>query len=343
MHAHAQESTSDDRGRAAETVASTQAVSPMGRAILDAAWKHRREADDLPDCSHLVHDVYTLAGYSYPYATSSQLYDGVDQFRRVKTPEAGDLIVWPGHAGIVVDPAAHSFYSSQRTGLKLDFYDSRWWRRRSQPRFYRYNAVNAVRAAEVASNTGPEEGRTAKGDGEVMPAASNNTEAAETPSLTTREPAASLSSLPADSRVQLRSPKLTKAAIVEAIQRMTRNSAQEADGDKDFQGAVVDRISVKRIRVSGSHGTAQVQIATRANLTTDSAEMRKERHTVRVNLERSGHVWFADLGGDTNFISTDAAVAALSVRLADLARANAPRAEQARVVTVLQALLRKPQ
>ncbi|GAC1683209.1 MAG: hypothetical protein PVS2B2_22290 [Candidatus Acidiferrum sp.] len=39
-----------------------------------------------PDCSHLVYQIYELAGFSYPYASSFDLYDGIDNFQRVATP-----------------------------------------------------------------------------------------------------------------------------------------------------------------------------------------------------------------------------------------------------------------
>src|SRR5919201_5368971 len=41
-----------------------------GKAILEAAWTHRTnvDVDDKPDCSHLVHDIYSLTGLDYDYA-----------------------------------------------------------------------------------------------------------------------------------------------------------------------------------------------------------------------------------------------------------------------------------
>jgi hypothetical protein len=56
------------------------------------------------DCSHFVQYLYQQAGLYYGYAPSRTLYDGMEGFRRVSHPEAGDLIVWRGHVGIVVDP-----------------------------------------------------------------------------------------------------------------------------------------------------------------------------------------------------------------------------------------------
>jgi cell wall-associated NlpC family hydrolase len=91
------------------------------------------------DCSHLVHDIYERAGFPYDYATSRDLYDGVDAFRRVRVPLPGDIIVWRGHVGIVIDPDSHSFLSALRSGVKVSAYDTHYWKMRGQPRFYRYS------------------------------------------------------------------------------------------------------------------------------------------------------------------------------------------------------------
>lgn len=90
------------------------------------------------DCSHLVHDIYVRAGFPYEYATSRDLYDGVDSFRRVRTPLPGDIIVWRGHVGIVIDPDTHQFLSALRSGVKVSEYDTNYWKMRGHPRFYRY-------------------------------------------------------------------------------------------------------------------------------------------------------------------------------------------------------------
>jgi hypothetical protein len=53
-------------------------------------------------------------------------------------PQPGDLVVWRGHVGIVVNPAQHIFYSAMRSGPGTDTYDAPYWKRRGQTRFYRY-------------------------------------------------------------------------------------------------------------------------------------------------------------------------------------------------------------
>ncbi|HVR24718.1 MAG TPA: hypothetical protein VMU26_15500, partial [Candidatus Polarisedimenticolia bacterium] len=77
-----------------------------GLAILSAALDSRHHHSDFTsDCSHFVHGLYERAGFPFEYASSSDLYEGTDEFRQVTTPQPGDLAVWHGHAGIVVNPA----------------------------------------------------------------------------------------------------------------------------------------------------------------------------------------------------------------------------------------------
>lgn len=109
-----------------------------GSAILKVALNSRHHADYVLDCSHLVHELYKRAGLRYEYASSSDLYEGIEEFRRVATPQAGDLAVWRGHVGIVVDPAQRSFYSVLHSGPGVDYYDSPYWKRRGRPRFFRF-------------------------------------------------------------------------------------------------------------------------------------------------------------------------------------------------------------
>ena len=109
-----------------------------GRMVVNTAWEHREQVDRKPDCSHLVHQIYRLAGFSYPYASSIDLYEGIDNFRRVSTPHPGDLVVWRGHVGIVINPAKPTFYSSVSSGLRTEYYDRPYWRTLGRPRFYRY-------------------------------------------------------------------------------------------------------------------------------------------------------------------------------------------------------------
>jgi hypothetical protein len=102
------------------------------------------------DCSHLVHAIYQRAGFPYAYADSDDLYDGVAGFQRVSQPQSGDLVVWPGHAGIVIRPSRHVFFSFLRAGPGTDDYQSTYWSGRGQPRFYCYLKNRACAGCAVA-------------------------------------------------------------------------------------------------------------------------------------------------------------------------------------------------
>ncbi len=108
------------------------------RAVVAAALGSKTTRYGERDCSHLVHAVYQRAGFPYAYATSEDLYDGVEGFQRVSQPQAGDVVVWRGHAGIVIRPSRHLFYSFLHAGPGTDDYRNRYWRGRGDPRFYRY-------------------------------------------------------------------------------------------------------------------------------------------------------------------------------------------------------------
>lgn len=90
------------------------------------------------DCSHFVQYLYEQAGLYYGYTPSRVLYAGTKGFRRVVHPKAGDLIVWRGHVGIIVDPKETTFLSALRSGVKTSSYQSTYWKRRGRPRFLRY-------------------------------------------------------------------------------------------------------------------------------------------------------------------------------------------------------------
>jgi hypothetical protein len=109
-----------------------------GLAVIAAALDSRTHLNREPDCSHLVHAIYSRAGFPYSYAPSSDLYAGTHEFQRVSHPQAGDLVVWQGHAGIVVNPAQHVFFSALGSGLGTDAYDAPYWKERGRVRFYRY-------------------------------------------------------------------------------------------------------------------------------------------------------------------------------------------------------------
>lgn len=103
------------------------------------------------DCSHFVQYLYEQAGLYYGYAPSRTLYDGMEGFKRVAHPKPGDLIVWRGHVGIVVDPEETTFLSALRSGVRISSYQSHYWQRRGKPRFLRYIGPDDGGATEWAT------------------------------------------------------------------------------------------------------------------------------------------------------------------------------------------------
>jgi len=110
----------------------------QGMKLVKTAREQKAQVRDKPDCSHLVNRIYKLSGFPYPYASSFDLYDGIDNFRQVTTPRSGDLVVWRGHVGIVINAVEHTFYSSVTSGFRTEYYDAPYWRAQGRPRYYRY-------------------------------------------------------------------------------------------------------------------------------------------------------------------------------------------------------------
>jgi len=134
----AQQRVGNDPGRKHSRQAERALTPDDGMSVIAAALDAKLRRDAAHDCSHLVHAIYERAGFPYTYATSNDLYAGVEGFRRVSYPQPGDIIVWHGHTGIVVQPSRHVFFSFLTAGPGTDNYHSRYWFARGIPRFYRY-------------------------------------------------------------------------------------------------------------------------------------------------------------------------------------------------------------
>jgi hypothetical protein len=102
-----------------------------------------------------VHTIYEHAGFPYSYVSSSDLYRGVPEFRHVVHPQPGDLVAWPGHVGIVVNPSQDTFFSSLRSGLGVESYSAPYWKERGQPRFFRYSKAPSIARSEKPAHLAP--------------------------------------------------------------------------------------------------------------------------------------------------------------------------------------------
>jgi hypothetical protein len=326
-----------------------------GLAILGAALDSRHHPVSSSDCSHLVHGLYERAGFPYEYASSSDLYAGADEFRRVASPQPGDLAVWRGHAGIVVNPAQHSFFSVLHSGPGVDSYNSPYWKRRGPPRFYRY--VKAVPTGVVASSI-----RTATLKPTALDKAEPREPAEEDPapdlweesSSETRSSTKLAESQPAN-------PTIFRLPVVNSIhpkpdqvsaaflQACTDSEAGLRGRDlfKPSQSLIVfDHFTVKKVHISGSQDWVDVQIDELVSLTGGKAEVHKRSQRQRWPLSRRDNSsWQLTPSRDTIYLPQPIAVRLLAHDLAQITEDSpdpASRApEKAELARLLDALLQK--
>ena len=332
-----------------------------GETIVNAAWERERQTGRRPDCSHLVHEVYTHAGYPYPYADSFELYAGMHSFVRVPKPQPGDLVVWRGHVGIVVDPGKRSFFSSVTSGLRTELYDAPQWRARGPARFYRYAAAtrgNLTLANErrpritkepvqVVTALPVEDSRAnSSGSAEPITKSANST--------TTVAPDVGLPSsgskleIPSSILVAASRDRPTEAEIAEAVSELnngTGNILREEDLSRlDRKVIVYDNLSIDRIEFKGNRGSAQARIKSRATLRGASIERRPRYEKFQWELRRVNGGWEVLVPKDRVYVPRDVAVRMLAARLASLAQdsgvsgSDSSLRQQAQIVRALSAL-----
>ncbi|MGB2890383.1 MAG: hypothetical protein WBC04_22050 [Candidatus Acidiferrales bacterium] len=309
-----------------------------GLAVVSAARDRREQARHKPDCSHLVHQIYDLAGFPYPYASSFDLYEGVESFRRVATPHAGDLVVWRGHAGIVIDPAQRSFYSSVRLGSRAEYYDGAYWRARGRPRFYRYIVGGA---STLLAADSPRPGRISEGGAQAVTGpAPRETSDAPTPatsSLAGPEPvAASATRTPTADR-PLEAPSSILVAIAgdwptedeigESISELNsaagnvlRNGAPVKPGRTVV---IYDQLRVERLEIQGDRGWAHVQVDGRLLISGEKFERKHRREKFRWELRRTSQGWQLLAVPNRVYVPRDVAVRELAAQLALLTQNDA--------------------
>jgi hypothetical protein len=273
-------------------------LSPSeGLAILGTALDSRHHRSDFSsDCSHFVHALYERAGFRYEYASSSDLYEGTDDFRRVSTPQAGDLAVWRGHAGIVVNPAQHSFFSVLHSGPGVDSYDSPYWRHRGQPRFFRYfkQAPSGVLDSSIRSASWQP---AALNDAEPYEPAPDNrpsgiserqfSEAAASPRLAKNMPV-NAAPFPV---VILTSVRPRADQVSSAFLQACNGSEEQVRGRDLFRSAgslvVFDHFEVKKLHITGNQGWIEVQFDELFSVTEGNAEIHKQSERQRWALKRT--------------------------------------------------------
>jgi NlpC/P60 family protein len=330
-----------------ESTSSRLLTADEGLAIIGSALETRHSRHANGDCSHLVHAIYEQAGFSYRYADSSQLYDGTENFRRVTHPQPGDLAVWRGHAAIVINPAQNSFFSATRSGLRVQSYSSKYWKRRGPPRFFRYMKT-ASPSAPSAIRTATDKRPTLRNVGSRTPI----TVERDSDDLSTDDP--STPALPTSSNLPrilvLHAPQPKPKQVDERLSQHfdeTDKALRSQDVLRLSQPlAVFDHIEVKSVHLKGNQAWAGVKIDGLSSLIAGSVTPKKRSEEQRwVLTRRDADTWELLLPLKTTYLPHDLAVRILANRLAALADHTLEAAdsskEQAQLARILNLLLEK--
>jgi hypothetical protein len=348
--------TREDLDLQHKAIVSRPVTADEGLAILGAALESRHRAGSHSDCSHLVHAVYKRAGFPYGYAPSTDLYAGIDEFLRVANPQPGDLAVWRGHAGIVVNPVQHSFFSLVRSGPGVESYDSPYWKRRGRPRFFRYikAAPGGVLSSSVQTaslnpttlgNAGPHEPAaedTMSDDG------SKESSGEARSSIGVAANQAVNATIPRVAVVHSIHPKPDQvdAAFLQACMD-SEESLRGRDLFKSAQPLIVfDHYAVSKVHIAGSQNWVDVQIDELVSLTGGKVEVHKRSERQRWPLSRRDKTsWELTAPRGTIYLPQHIAVRIMSQQLEQLIEDRPGTAarpqEKAELARLLDALLQK--
>lgn len=299
----------------------SEGAALVGRALEDP------EVNQAPDCSHLIHHLLTSAGLDYPYATSFEIFSGIPQFRRVKNAQPGDLIVWRGHVGLVVDPAQNTFFSRTGSGPRTDEYTSDYWRGRGHPRFYRYIVGSRnLRLPETTVYTA--NATTTANDAET--AASS-----ESPDELDADPTHASTSVHADpipESIQILAERGKPAIedVEEGLSELANASASalETENRRRLSAVLVRELRVEKIQTKGDKGWAEVQVDSRVELSPDLTWKRARPKKLRWELRKDHDGWQISAPKDRLYIPQSAAVPLLAKQLSTLSTAPVPAARQ---------------
>jgi len=323
-----------------------------GRKILAAIPTVDAGVESETDCSHLVHDIYEQAGFPYEYATSRELYVGNANFTRVRAPQAGDLVVWRGHVGIVIDPKQHSFFSFVRSGADTQFYDSPYWRVRGTARFFRYvveKPFHADRTLEAADRADDEPNRGNSDSLEnhqpaklskPVPRGSRSASMADTAGPIAVE-------TPRETVLQVAGKTPSPDEVIAAFVEMNQDS-RESLRTRGLSGPgksviVYRELRVSAVQIKGKRGTALVRIdslgASSDTLTNSQPGWREQS----VEFEKTKRGWVMRPVEGAAYVKREVALQVLSARLADLSQKREGTPEQEReerqIIRFLNALV----
>lgn len=314
-----------------------------GLTIIGAALESRGHSKAKLDCSHLVQAIYERAGYPYAYVNSRDLYAGIEEFHRVARVQSGDLVVWPGHVGIVISPTQKTFFSSLTSGAGLETYDSPYWKKRGTARFYRYVSVRAPIYGEpgnrgLGQSAIPNLQRAALAAKDAITALPDETTPADF------EQRASM-------RGPIRAPILEASKpkaeqITAALRSALEDSGTPGDADVfalTLPWIVVGELEARAVKIHGNQGEVTVRITSLLSLGGSEANFEKQQQIERWTLRRRDRkTWEVLFPEDALYVRRDVAVRALAhqlARLSDTEESSTGLRQKSQLAQMLNAIL----
>jgi hypothetical protein len=294
------------------------------------------------------------------------LYAGVHgNFRRVRHAQAGDLVAWPGHVGIVLNPRQHSFYSLVRSGLQTEDYLAPYWRSRGTPRFYRYvvegsSGVRTVKTADrVPRSSKSPVYKNSDAATEVRAEAERPAEKPATEEVSLRAkvkaPAVESENEAADSvpsaiLVTAEQRRPTAEEVLEAISKRNDATAEVFRTPQPLNTktpvVIFDAIRVEKIETKRDRGWAHLQIDSHVQVADGGADFKRRHEKVKWELRRDTSGWTAVAPAERNYVPRDAAIRVLAGQLAEMSQSEAAAqhdetviGQEARIANLLSALL----
>jgi hypothetical protein len=267
-----------------------------GREVVHLALRHVT-AGQKPDCSHLVHEILSDAGLSYPYATSFEIFAGIPQFQRVRRAQPGDLIVWPGHVGLVVDPRATTFFSSTGSGPRTDEYSSDYWRRRGYPRFYRYVVAGTIQFAHRTTEERVKPSAQAGMRASTEPSRSDEEQSEGPPEISADDPspAAESYAIPKSIQVVTEHDRPSKDDLEQAISELTNASpsasALEAAKRRSMSVVFVRDWRIDKVKLQADTGWVQLRLRSSGERGPDGTWKKARAQKLRCELRRAESGW----------------------------------------------------
>jgi hypothetical protein len=328
-YARSQPSGAKDRSRLLSASA--------GSELVDVALRYQPEDAVKPDCSHLVYEIYRQAGLNFRFASSRELYAGVDPFQRVRRPQAGDLIVWHGHVGIVVNPREHSFYSSLRGGLTTDYYNAVYWTSRGMPRFYRYRvsaqgpaaSPRLMRAAHRAGNAN---------DAQKLESVAAPPREVIVPNRDSSQDTRSRFLIAQTELPEKPTAEDFRSALIHHID--DTGSALESNRSVDASASVlvVDDVAVEKLKLRKDQGSLEIRLDCSVAIDNGQVTANPVSQKRKLNLQRSNAGWLVEDENAPLYVPRQTALRVFASQLAMATHQDGRDEDVARLLRVLNVL-----